>query len=241
MTTVDAGTPTGADGWPGSGRLRRLLAGPFPPADEADEAARCELCAEPLPAGHRHLADLRSRALRCACRACTLLFDRSAAGGRRYRLVPDRRWYLPDVALDDDTWQALGTPVGMAFFMYDSAAAAVVGFYPSPAGPVRSHPDPAAWQAVRERNPVLDELTPDVEALLVHRRRDGRAHWLVPVDDCYALVGLIRTQWRGMSGGPRVWEAIEEFFTDLRRRARPRAPATAATPGPAQAPYTPKE
>jgi len=48
---------------------------------------RCELCAAPIAPEHRHLLDLDSRELLCACRACTVLFDRDAAGGRHYRLV----------------------------------------------------------------------------------------------------------------------------------------------------------
>jgi len=32
-------------------------------------------------------------------------------------------------------------------------------------------------------------------------------------------VGLIRLQWRGLSGGTEVWQAIGNFFTALRQRA----------------------
>ena len=54
-----------------------------------------------------------------------------------------------------------------------------------------------AWEALEAANPVLATLEPDVEALLVNRARGAREHWLVPIDECYALVGLIRTRWRG--------------------------------------------
>ena len=57
---------------------------------------------------------------------------------------------------------------------------------------------------------------PDVEALLVSRAREMREHWLVPIDDCYELVGLIRSRWRGFGGGEEVWEAIGRL---LRRPA----------------------
>ena len=41
-----------------------------------------------------------------------------------------------------------------------------------------------------------------------------------PIDECYALVGLIRGGWQGLSGGAQVWEDLERFFADLERRAR---------------------
>ena len=59
-----------------------------------------------------------------------------------------------------------------------------------------------------------------MEALLVNRVGGARRQWLVPLDDCYALVGLIRTRWRGLSGGSEVWHEIDGFFEELDRRAR---------------------
>ena len=43
----------------------------------------------------------------------------------------------------------------------------------------------------------------------------------MPIDECYALVGLIRTSWRGFTGGSEVWEQIGRFFEELDRRAKP--------------------
>jgi hypothetical protein len=53
-----------------------------------------------------------------------------------------------------------------------------------------------------------------VEALLVNRARGTRQHFLVPIDDCYRLAGLIRTRWRGLSGGEEVWKEIDRFFEE---------------------------
>ena len=180
---------------------------------------QCELCGEPIPAEHRHLLDLRSRELLCACRACKLLFDRDAAGGGHYRLVPERRLRLAGFELDDARWADLAIPVEMAFFFHDSASERVVAFYPSPAGATESLLELGAWDEIERANPVLETLEPDVEALLVNRSRGRRDHFVVPIEDCYRLVGLIRTRWRGFTGGSEVWEEIKGFFDGLRARS----------------------
>ena len=55
-------------------------------------------------------------------------------------------------------------------------------------------------------------LEPDVEALLVNRIGEARECYRVGIDECYKLVGLIRTHWRGLSGGQAVWDEIGRFF-----------------------------
>ncbi len=210
---------------PARSRLARLARPAQPLAGGRSESEvgveRCELCAEPIPAEHRHVLDLVKRELLCACRACSLLFDRAAAGGAHYRLVPDRSRSVVDFQLDDHEWQALMIPVEMAFFFRSSAAGRVVAFYPSPMGATESLLSLEAWDDLRARNPVLDELEPDVEALLVNRARGAREYWLVPVDACYRLVGIIRTHWKGFGGGEEVWAAIRAFFDEVRQAAIP--------------------
>jgi hypothetical protein len=44
-------------------------------------------------------------------------------------------------------------------------------------------------------------------------------YYLVPIDECYKLVGLIRRHWRGLSGGTEVWREIGAFFNGLKTRA----------------------
>jgi uncharacterized protein DUF5947 len=197
---------------------------------------RCELCHQPIGPEHRHLLDTSTRELKCACRPCSLLFDREAASQGHYRLVGDRRLRLDDFELGDLAWEELRLPVDMAFFFRSSAEDRVMAFYPSPMGPTESLLALDAWTQVERDNPVLRSMDSDVEALLVNRVRGARQHWLVPIDDCYRLVGLIRTRWRGLTGGREVWEAIGRFFEDLDARARPdrRRPAHDA-PDPAAA------
>jgi Family of unknown function (DUF5947) len=189
-------------------------------AEREAQLERCELCGEPLPSAHRHMLDLESRQLLCACRACTVLFDRREAGGSHFRLVPDRRLLLEDFALDDVTWARLRIPVDVAFFLYHGGMDRMMAFYPSPMGPTESQLELTAWDELLTANPVLVTLEPDVEAVLVNRVRGSRQHFLVPIEDAYRLVGLIRSRWRGLSGGAEVWREIEGFFTDLARSSK---------------------
>ena len=204
----------------GSPRLRRLAQGGT--GEREAVAERCDLCGEPLPEEHRHLLDLETREVSCACRACSLLFDRRAAGGGHFRLIPDRSYRLEDFELDDAAWEELRIPVDMAFFFCSSREGRVMAFYPSPMGPTESLLGLDAWTDLEAANPVLREMDPDVEALLVNRARGARQHFLVPIDECYRLVAVIRTRWRGFTGGKEVWQEIERFFGDLERRSRPR-------------------
>jgi Family of unknown function (DUF5947) len=179
---------------------------------------QCDMCAAPVPPGHRHIVDLTDRRIMCACRACALLFDSEAAGGGHLRLLPTRRRRLDDFVLDGAQWDRLRIPVDMAFFFYSTPAERVLALYPSPAGPTESLLELEAWTELEAANPVLGTMQPDVEALLVSHARDMNEHWLVPVDDCYELVGLIRSRWRGFGGGEEVWAAIDHFFEDLPTR-----------------------
>jgi hypothetical protein len=202
-------------------RLRQIvLSGAAGQAATGPELEQCELCGEPIAAEHRHLLDLENRQVLCACRACTLLFDRRAAGGGHFRLVPDRRLRIDDFELDDVRWADLRIPVEMAYLFHSSTERRVVAYYPSPAGPTESLLELDAWEQIERDNPVLRSLEPDVEALLVNRARGARRHFVAPIDDCYRLVGLIRANWRGLSGGREVWEQIDGFFEDLASRSK---------------------
>ncbi len=127
--------------------------------------------------------------------------------------------FLPDFRLTDAAWEGLQLPINLAFFMPSSAAGRVVAFYPSPAGATESLVPLEAWQPLADDNPVLRDLESDVEALLVNRVGAAREHYRAGIDQCYKLVGLIRTHLRGFSGGPAVWEEIGRFFAGLKERS----------------------
>jgi len=195
-------------------RLQRLAQSPTPPPP-APAPEKCDLCAEPLASGHRHLLDLGPRALLCACRACAVLFDRQDAGGRRYRLVPERRRRLTGFALAPETWDALDVPVALTFLVRVADLGRVVAFCPSPLGVTDTPVNPTAWAQLLADNPTLGGLEDDVEAVLIQRTREPYEHWLAPLDVCYRLAAVVRTHWKGLGGGPRVWVEISRFFEDL--------------------------
>jgi hypothetical protein len=150
-----------------------------------------------------------------------LLFDRAASGAGHYRLVPEGVRRVTDLLLDEQRWLQLAVPVEMAFFVRSSRAGRVRAFYPSPAGPVESLLDLEAWTAIESANPILAALTLDVEALLVSRAGTTPRHWICGVDECYRLVALMRTGWRGLGGGSQVWREVDTMLAGLDARGEP--------------------
>jgi hypothetical protein len=172
----------------------------------------CDLCHTAIPVRHAHLLELDTKRLICACAACEI----TTAQNSRYRRVPRQTERLLDFRLTAGDWDALQIPIGMAFLFTTPATNNPVAFYPSPAGATESLLGLEAWAQLVADNPVLAELEPDVEALLVNRTKGYCEYYRVPIDRCYLLVGLIRTHWRGLSGGSEAWDAIDGFFARLR-------------------------
>lgn len=122
--------------------------------------------------------------------------------------------------MSDAQWERLGIPVGMAFLFYSASAGQVVAYYPSPVGPTEAQVAPAGWAELVASNPVLQSLEPNVEAFLINRARGARQYFVMPIDECYSLIGVIRLHWQGLSGGQEVWQKVEQFFKALRDRSR---------------------
>jgi hypothetical protein len=182
----------------------------------------CELCNAELGADHQHLFDPVHRKVACACVSCALLF--SAGTGLKYKCVPRRVRHLGSFQITDGQWDSLRIPIEMAFFFHSSPAGRIVAIYPSPAGATESLLSLDTWNDIARDNPELSSMEEDVEALLVNRAGSGHGlssadYYIVPIDECYKLVGLIRTHWRGFSGGTQVWEEIAHFFTALKERS----------------------
>lgn len=192
-----------SSGW--VARLRRFVC---PPPIE-----HCELCHAEIPAEHSHLIDVAGRRLVCACHACSTLF--AGRSDAKYRSVPRRKQALPDFRLTDSEWDAFHIPIDMAFLFHSTPQARPIALYPGPAGAMEQQLSLSTWSMLVANNSVLADLTPDIEALLVNRLRGRRDYYRVSIDHCFALVGLIRANWRGLSGGAEVWDMIDAFFVRL--------------------------
>jgi hypothetical protein len=185
------------------------------------DVERCELCSAEVGSNHSHLIEPATRKLLCACDACAILFS---AMGAKYKRVPRRVLSLQDFHLSDGQWESLMVPINMVFFFRSTPDARVVAFYPSPAGATESLLELETWQDIEDANPIIKEMESDVEALLVNRVGHARGftapeYYVLPIDECYKLVGLIRAHWKGLSGGTEVWQEIGYFFESLKRRA----------------------
>ena len=200
----------------GLGSLRRIATPPPPPV-AAEE--RCEFCAADIGARHGHVADVTDHRLMCVCRPCYLLFAPRGAGGGRYRGVGEDVRRVGDLQLDDARWDSLRVPVDLVFFFRQSGADHLLAFYPGPGGATESELDLASWQDISGANPALDDLEEDVEAVLLRRHEETYSCYLVPIDVCYELVGVVRSTWTGLGGGPEVWRRIDAFFAGLDDRA----------------------
>lgn len=201
------------------GILRQFRGTRRPPSRAAEY---CELCSAELHPDHPHLVELASRQLVCACDSCAMLFDGMERS--KYKRVPRRVELLGNFQLTDAQWESLYIPINLAFFIRSSIEGRTVALYPSPAGAVESMLTLDSWNAIVDGNARLRELQSDVEALLVNRVHRGEKpgsaeYFIAPIDECYKLVGLIRTNWKGLSGGAEVWTEVSGFFSHLCARS----------------------
>ncbi|MEA2366483.1 MAG: hypothetical protein QOE69_3352 [Thermoleophilaceae bacterium] len=190
----------------------RGMAAPKPPTPAGE---RCDLCETTVPDDHRHMLNLYERQIVCVCEACWAL----RSGDEDFRPTGTRTLWLEGFQLPEELWAQFRIPIGLAFFMHSSVTDCIVAMYPSPAGATESELHFETWSRLVAMNPVLRDLEPDAEALIVNRMADPPLFAIAPIDRCYLLVGLVKASWEGISGGAGMEQAIQAYFEDLRRVA----------------------
>lgn len=180
-------------------------------------AERCELCSTELSPVHQHLLDPKNRQILCSCDGCAVLFCGQARA--HYLRVPRRIRALTDFQMADPQWEGLMIPINLAFFYFDRTANKMMAMYPSPAGAIESLLSLESWNEIAADHSELRTMEADVETFLVNRVGSAAQYYIVPIDECFRLIGLIRMHWRGLSGGAEVWKEISQFFEDLKSRS----------------------
>jgi hypothetical protein len=120
--------------------------------------------------------------------------------------------------MTDAQWDALMIPSASLF--WSASERAEESWRSIPAGRAgRSLLTLDAWQDIQQDNPELGAMQTDVEGLLAYRLGSAREHFIVPIDECFKLIGLIRLNWKGFSGGMEMWKEIGKFLEELKERS----------------------
>ena len=169
-------------------------------------------------ADHKHLLHLDERRIVCVCQTCWSM----RSGDARYRPTGSRTLWLDGLRAHR---RAVGgvpdpdRPGVLPALERDRRRSSAL--YPSPAGATESELDLDAWDRLVAANPVLEDLEPDAEALIVNRMataaraRDRAARRLLPARrDHQGDAG------RASPAAPRWRPPWQRYFDDLRAAAR---------------------
>jgi hypothetical protein len=177
-----------------------------------ESSERCELCATPLHASHDHLLDPQARGVFCACSACAVLFPDGAstnATAQRYVRVRSRVARLTTGALSEHDLVALGAPVRLAVLCPSSLHDTLFMLYPSAAGPIEARASLETWRALAARQPELEAVQHDRDAVIADLRTTSRVPLHVSLDVAYELIGTLRS--------PQRFAAFETRLAALQR------------------------
>lgn len=182
---------------------------------EEEGVEKCDFCGRILSADHRHLVDLAAMKFMCTCEMCMVLLAENST----YKPLPQRYLELDGFKMSDSLWSDFLIPVNMAFFVMSTNRDGTVAYYPAPTGATESKLKMEPWNQLVQLNPLLNDLAPDLEALLVNRLDKHGQYYIVPIDSCYKLAGMIRVAWKGIFGGSEINEIIRKFFIELKEKS----------------------
>ena len=191
--------------------LRRLQMREMPDGPQPIEAD-CDLCGTSMPEDHRHLLELEERRIVCVCESCWAL----RSGEAQY--CPPARGSSCSTTSTCPTSCGRGCASRSAW--PSSFARTTASWRSTRAPPARPSPSSEleAWDELVGRNGVVGDIERDSEALVVDKLNDGIQAAIVPTDEAYRMVGLVKANWQGISGGQGVPAAVAGFFDELRAR-----------------------
>jgi hypothetical protein len=190
----------------------------------AAELDGCGFCSSHLQPDHGHLLDMAGHRIVCVCKRCTRRGAEPKGGSvspPQFKRIRSTCLYVADFRIPDGA--TISSPAGIFFLFFSSSWNRVRAFYPGPAGALESKLGLVTFNKLKSSNPILAELllepNTDVLALVVNRSRRPYEHYLVPIDECYRLVGLMRREWGAATDGRLLHESTNEFFRQLRAKS----------------------
>ena len=121
---------------------------------------------------------------------------------------PPRVRFFRSFRMTDAQWDALMIPIGIAFFSRSSRSNRVWLSIRARRGRWNRCLSLETWDEIEQRKSDIAHDGSDVEGLLVYRVGTAREYYIIPIDECFKLIGIIRLKWKGFSGGMEVWQEI---------------------------------
>jgi hypothetical protein len=174
------------------------------------EVRHCDVCGMPAEFNHSQLVHAPTRRLIRACESCTKALTSWHDG--QYRAVPKCVEILPEFHMGEGQWASLQFPINLAFLYYSTPDRRVVAMYPGPSGAAAGKLPIGFWEQIAAENPILRQLRPDVEGLLMNRAGRTQRFFRVPIDECFNLFQYMRDNWNGVTGGIDLWRKVEWCF-----------------------------
>lgn len=163
------------------------------PELEAPGQSSCPLCSADMELSSNHLFEVAIREVVTVCDDCALKYERLPGGP--LKSIPRETRPLLDFRMPHSI-SAIQFKGNVTFLFYSTATAKIMSICPTANGPVESTVSREIWKQLIEANPVLQEMRPDVEALLMTGNEDLREFFVAPIDVCYDLVKMFRKDWR---------------------------------------------
>jgi len=210
-----------------SAQVIRQFAGLSRPAAGGARAGRgaVRVCGQLLPARHSHVVHIERRQPALRLPALLSPFLLGGSRGREGQSGAGKRFSISAKAsFPRRSGTGCRSRSILAFFFFNSSLGRTVVFYPSPAGATESLLPLETWEELVREHPRLATLKPGMSKRFspgngLRRRINLPAAFIVPIDACYELVGIVRRTWKGFHGGEEAWQAIAAFLQRPSRAA----------------------